>query len=454
MPDNGSLFHFPWYSFLAFIAYLSSMNSVFPPVDWCLNTNVYEVNLRQYTSEGTLDAFRLHLPRLADMGVGVLWFMPLTPISKKSRKGSMGSYYACSSYTTINPEYGTMEMFRGLVLEAQRLGMKVIIDWVANHTGCDHHWTIEHPEYYKKDENGDFFDAHGWDDVIDLDYTNPHLRKAMIQCMRNWLVESGIDGFRCDMAMLTPVDFWMEARQALEQDRQLFWLAELDPLDNPDYMQVFDAAYTWRWMNAASAFRNEGSKQIHHLCYVLSQYSDVLPSTACPAWFTSNHDENSWNGTEYEKYGEMAIPLAVFSATYKGIPLMYSGQEIPNWKRLQFFDQDPLDWTNSPALHVFYRSILHLRKNHAAFTTVAAAANLVKLGNSVDHHVISFKRHHDDSTAIVLINFSAFPLHNIEVDLDGATGTFVEHFTSLAHECSSNSHCFHLQPWSYQIWLQ
>jgi glycosidase len=454
LPDNGSLFHFPWYSFLAFIAYLSSMNSVFPPVDWCLNTNVYEVNLRQYTSEGTLDAFRLHLPRLADMGVGVLWFMPLTPISKKSRKGSMGSYYACSSYTTINPEYGTMEMFRGLVLEAQRLGMKVIIDWVANHTGCDHHWTIEHPEYYKKDENGDFFDAHGWDDVIDLDYTNPHLRKAMIQCMRNWLVESGIDGFRCDMAMLTPVDFWMEARQALAQDRQLFWLAELDPLDNPDYMQVFDAAYTWRWMNAASAFRNEGSKQIHHLCYVLSQYSDVLPPTACPAWFTSNHDENSWNGTEYEKYGEMAIPLAVFSATYKGIPLMYSGQEIPNRKRLQFFDQDPLDWTKSPALHPFYRSILHLRKNHAAFTTVAAATNLVQLGNSVDHHVISFKRQHDDSTAIVLINFSAFPLHNIEVDLDGATGTFVEHFTSLAHECSSHSHCFHLQPWSYQIWLQ
>jgi glycosidase len=186
----------------------------------------------------------------------------------------------------------------------------------------------------------------------------------------------------------------------------------------------------------------------------LSQYSDVLPSTACPAWFTSNHDENSWNGTEYEKYGEMAIPLAVFSATYKGIPLMYSGQEIPNRKRLQFFDQDPLDWTNSPALHPFYRSILHLRKNHAAFTTVAAAANLVKLGNSVDHHVISFKRHHDDSTAIVLINFSAYPLHNIEVDLDGATGTFVYHFTSLAHECTSHSHCFHLQPWSYQIWLQ
>lgn len=454
MSDIGSLFGFSVASILIFIAYLSWMKSAFTPVSWCLNTNVYEVNLRQYTSEGNLAAFRLHLPRLADMGVGVLWFMPLTPISDKNRKGSMGSYYACSSYTEVNPGYGTMEEFRELVQEAQGLGMKVIIDWVANHTGCDHHWTKEHPEFYKKDQNGEFFDAHGWDDVVDLDYENPYLRQAMIQSMRHWLVESGIDGFRCDMAMLTPVDFWMEARKALDQYRKLFWLAELDPLDNPDYMQVFDAAYTWRWMNAAKAFRNEGSRQIHHLRYVLGQYSDLLPSTACPAWFTSNHDENSWNGTEYEKYGEMAIPLAVFSATYKGISLIYSGQEIPNKRRLQFFDRDPIDWTKSPALHAFYRSILHLRKNHAAFTTAADAANLVHLQNSVDHHVLSFKRQHDDSTAIVIINFSEYPLHNIEVGLDCATGTFVEHFTSLAHECNGQSHYFHLQPWSYQIWLQ
>lgn len=454
MSDNGSLFCFPWSSILAFIAYLSSMNSVFPPVHWSLNTNVYEVNLRQYTSEGTLEAFRLHLPRLADMGIGVLWFMPLTPISKKNRKGKLGSYYACSSYTAINPEYGTMKEFRELVQEAQGLGMKVIIDWVANHTGCDHHWTIEHPDYYKKDHNGHFYDAHGWDDVIDLDYSNPHMRQAMIQSMRQWIVETGIDGFRCDMAMLTPVDFWMESRKALDKDKQLFWLAELDPLDSPDYMQVFDGAYTWRWMNAATTFRNEGSRQIHHLRFVLGQYKDLLPPTACPAWFTSNHDENSWNGTEYEKYGEMAIPLAVFSVTYKGIPLMYSGQEIPNRKRLQFFEHDPLDWTKFPALHAFYRSILHLRKNHAAFTTASAAENLVHLRNSVDYHVFSFKRQHDDSTAIVLINFSEYPLHNIAVDLDGASGIFVEHFTSLAHEWNGNNHYFHLQPWSYQIWLQ
>lgn len=430
------------------------MNSPYQPVAWSLNTNVYEVNLRQYTAEGTLEAFRFHLPRLADMGVGVLWFMPLTPISKKNRKGSLGSYYACSSYTSVNPEYGSMKEFQELVQEAQGLGMKVIIDWVANHTGCDHHWTVEHPEYYKKNHHGEFFDAHGWDDVIDLDYANPNLRNAMIQNMHHWLIESGIDGFRCDMAMLTPVDFWMEARQALDQGRRLFWLAELDPLDNPDYMQVFDAAYTWRWMNAATAFRQEGSRQIHHLRYVLGQYSDLLPPTACPAWFTSNHDENSWNGTEYEKYGEMAIPLAVFSATYKGVPLLYSGQEIPNRNRLQFFDRDPLDWQNSPALHAFYRSILLLRKKHAAFTTAPYRTNLVHLRNSVDHHVLSFKRQHDDAVAVVLINFSEYPLHNIEVDLEGLTGTLSEHFTSLAHECIGHSQYFHLQPWSYQIWLQ
>ncbi len=430
------------------------MNASFPPVPWCLNTNVYEVNLRQYTDEGTLGAFRLHLPRLADMGVGVLWFMPLTPISKKNRKGSLGSYYACSSYRRFSQEFGTMHEFRELVQEAHGLGMKVIIDWVANHTGCDHEWTESHPDYFKKNEKGEFYDANGWDDVIDLDYSNPAMRVEMIESMRYWMNETNIDGFRCDMAMLTPLDFWMQARSLLEADRKMFWLAELDPLDHPDYMKVFDAAYTWRWMNAAKQFRDEGSRQIHHLRFVLDQYANVLPASACPAWFTSNHDENSWNGTEQEKYGEMAIPLAVFSSTYKGVSLMYSGQEIPNLKRLQFFEHDPLDWTKAPALHGFYRSLNRLRATHAAFTAVPEMQHCLQLRNGVDHHVLSFKRQHDDSKVIVLINFSPFPLHNIEVDTNGCEGLFVEHFTDLAEVFEGQNHFFHLQPWGYQIWLQ
>ena len=178
------------------------------------------------------------------------------------------------------------------------------------------------------------------------------------------------------MAMLTPVDFWLEARKALRQTKNLFWLAELDPLDNPDYMNVFDSAYTWRWMNAAKQTKDEGAQQIHHLKYVLSQYLNELPHTACPAWFTSNHDENSWNGTEYEKYGEMAIPLAVFSATWKGIPLIYSGQELPNQKRLQFFDKEIIEWNGDPSLHDFYKQILNLRKVVPAFKSIKSGIAL------------------------------------------------------------------------------
>ncbi|MFM1794836.1 MAG: hypothetical protein RL642_1221, partial [Bacteroidota bacterium] len=220
------------------------MESLFRPVEWALDCNIYEVNLRQYTPEGSFQAFRQHLLRLKDMGVSVLWFMPLTPISVKQRKGSLGSYYACSSYTSINPEFGTKEEFRELVDYAHQMGFKVIVDWVANHTGCDHEWTNLHPDYYKKNEHGEFYDQHGWDDVIDLDYSNPSLRAAMIASMEFWINEFNIDGFRCDMAMLTPVDFWIEARKALQSNRELFWLAELDFLDSPDYTQVFDAAYT------------------------------------------------------------------------------------------------------------------------------------------------------------------------------------------------------------------
>ncbi|MEY4629836.1 MAG: hypothetical protein RLZZ595_2162 [Bacteroidota bacterium] len=430
------------------------MNTDFVPVNWILNSNVYEVNLRQYTEEGTINAFRNHLPRLKDMGIGVLWFMPITPISNKNRKGTLGSYYACSSYTEINPEYGTKVDFRDLVDEAHALGFKVIIDWVANHTGCDHEWTKTHPEYYKRNENGEFFDQHGWDDVIDLDYANPALRLSMIEAMQYWINDFQLDGFRCDMAMLTPVDFWLQAREALQKNKHLFWLAELDPLDNPDYMKVFDAAYTWRWMNAAKQCKDEGAQHIHHLKYVLSQYKDTLPATACPAWFTSNHDENSWNGTEYEKYGEMALPLAVFSATWKGLPLIYSGQELPNQKRLQFFDKDTIPWNTKPHLHDFYKSILELRKGNEVFTTTSSEDNCVIIGNSVDHHVLSFVRQVGDSVAFVIINFSQYQLDHVEVATANKVGTYTEYFTNKTKDIDGSYFYVQLPPWSYQIWLK
>jgi alpha-amylase len=423
-------------------------------VSWACRTNIYEVNLRQYTPEGTINAFRSHLTRLYDMGVEVLWFMPLTPISVKNRKGTLGSYYACSSYTSINPEYGTREDFRLLVVEAHELGMKVIIDWVANHTGCDHEWTTSNPEFYKVNDQGEFYDAHGWDDVIDLDYSNHDMRTTMLSAMYKWIVDFDIDGFRCDMAMLTPDDFWHQARTQLDRCKPLFWFAELDPLEHPSYMTVFDTAYTWRWMHATQEFRSNDSHHIHLLREVLNVYHHAPFSDSCLAWFTSNHDENSWNGTEYEKYEEMAIPLAVFSATWKGIPLLYSGQELPNHKRLSFFEKDTIEWTTAPSLHEFYRSLFELRRKHEAFVCSADSDNCQPVHNSVDHHVLSFIRSFGEDQVLVIINFSVYALSAVQVDHKMIRGSLTEWFSSGTKNFDDHPQYFDLPAWGFQVWVK
>ena len=309
---------------------------------WVNHTNVYEVNLRQYTEEGTFIAFAKHLERLKDMGIETLWFMPITPISEEKKKGTLGSYYACSDYTSVNPEFGTIEDFIALVKEAHQMGFKVIIDWVANHTGWDHSWTLSHPEYYKIDPiTGTFQAASGMDDIIELDFTNPSLRTAMIEAMLFWVRSCDIDGFRCDLAFWVTLDFWIEARTAIEKEKTLFWLAETEPIDHPDYFRAFDACYTWKWMHNTEEFY-KGELGLDILKQVLNQYEEVCGNDNFPLWFTTNHDENSWNGTEYEKYGPMAITLAVFSCTWSGLPLVYSGQELPVKKRLKFFDKDTI----------------------------------------------------------------------------------------------------------------
>ena len=184
---------------------LISMSALFKQLEWANSANIYEVNTRQYTPEGTFNAFAKHLPRLQDMGVEILWFMPVTPISLEGRQGSLGSYYAVADYTGINPEYGTLEDFVNLINDAHQRGMRVIIDWVANHTGLDNAWTKKYPDWYKRDAEGNFMEANGWVDVIDLNYENADMRKAMIAAMKYWISEADIDGFRCDMAHLVPL---------------------------------------------------------------------------------------------------------------------------------------------------------------------------------------------------------------------------------------------------------
>jgi alpha-amylase len=351
-------------------------------MNWFDSTNIYEVNVRQYTKEGTFASFSTHLDRLKSMGVKTLWFMPITPISEKNKKGTLGSYYACSDYTAINPEFGNLNDFKALVEKAHSLGMKVIIDWVANHTGWDHIWTKQHPEWYKRDANGEFNKASGMDDIIELDFSNKAMRKEMIRCMEYWVNECDIDGYRCDLAFWVRVDFWEEAIPIVNKTKALFWLAEYDPIEYPEYMSVFNAAYTWKWMHQSEDFA-KNRLDWNVLKPLLDQYESV---PGIKAWFTSNHDENSWNGTEYEKYGEMALPLAVFSCTWKGLPLLYSGQELPNLKRLLFFDKDVIEWNDELKLHHFYKLLLELHSTHPALNS---RSSVKQLSISNDYRIIA-----------------------------------------------------------------
>jgi len=377
----------------------------FAIVDWAHSTNIYEVNLRQYTEEGTFNAFRKHLPRLKKMGVETLWFMPLTPVSQKNRKGTLGSYYACSDYVSINPEFGTMDDCKSLFREAQSMGFKIIIDWVANHTGWDHQWTKDHPEYYIIDPGTkDFRMASGMEDIIELNYENRDLRTAMIDAMEYWVVETGIDGFRCDLASWVTLEFWEEARKELEKVKELFWFGEFDELENPEYGEVFDASYSWKWMHLTEDFYKK-QLPLSELIGLLKRYDDLGDHTM-RCWFTSNHDENSWNGSEFEKYGEMTTALAVFSFAWNGIPLLYSGQELPNKKRLNFFDKDEIEWTKEPALASFYADLLKLRSAHPALRAGDPSILTYILRTTAPAEVFAWSRKGKADEVRVILNLS------------------------------------------------
>lgn len=420
------------------------MSRLFNPVAWSHHTNIYEVNIRQYTPEGTFKAFAKHLPRLHKMGVETLWFMPVTPISVEQRLGTLGSYYACSDYTSINPEFGTLEDFRELVRQAHASGFKIIIDWVANHTGWDHVWTKTNPSYYKKNAEGKFYDTNNWHDVIDLNYYDGAMRMAMIEAMKFWVDDCNIDGFRCDMAHLVPLDFWRQARLSLDSRRPLFWLAETEDYH---YLDVFDCCYAWQWMHDTVKFCR-GEIDVLRLKEVLFRYQREFPSETTQLFFTTNHDENSWNGTEYEKYGDAAKVLAVFSCTWKGIPLIYSGQELPNQKRLKFFDKDVIDWKSKPELHEFYKVLLKLRAHHPAIRS-GNCDQPVFIPTHADQYVFAFMRRHAKKEILVLLNLS--PNQGFFQLPDGyVQGIFTNIFTGAKLEIIPQ-HSFELKAWDYLI---
>jgi glycosidase len=419
------------------------MNASFKTIDWAAEAVIYEVNIRQYTLEGTFNAFAKHLPRLKEMGVSLIWLMPITPISQVGKKGSLGSYYACSSYTKINPEFGNENDFKSLVDQVHALGMKIIIDWVANHTGKQHEWMGPHPEWFSQDVQGAFTERNGWDDVVDLNFNNQAMRAALIGAMQYWVKTFNIDGFRCDMAHLVPLDFWIAARKSFHEIKELFWLAECEVVD---YHEVFDTTYAWHWMHVSEKMMR-GEAGMHDIYNVLHQYAQY-PTGALKLFYTSNHDENSWNGTEYEKYGKSAKAWAVFAFTWKGMPLIYSGQEWPLQKRLAFFDKDLIESVNGDmGLHDFYKTLTHLRKAHPVI--IKGDTFNLPVGHA---GAMAYLRMDENDIVLVVLNFSN-DIVKLHCNHERLQGKFTQIFSGMTYTFN-HTVPFELLPGDYLVYVK
>ena len=401
---------------------LTDVDTTFTKVkhaQWSRNAVIYEVNLRQYTPESSVTAFAEHLPRLKDLGVDILWFMPVNPISQKDKKGTLGSYYAVQDYKAFNPEFGTIENFKDVVKQSHEMGFKVIIDWVANHSGRDNIWVTEHPEYYKTDSLGNMQGIYDWTDVYVLNYENPDLRKAMIDAMKFWITEVGVDGFRCDVAAEVPTDFWNDARQELQKEQpELFMLAEATA---PDLQEMaFDMGYNWPMKDLFSAIAanagqynfvdKEGNKRQFPEAHaddinilITEQYVQFPKDTYLMNMIT-NHDLNSWEGTEFERLGALTDAFAVLSYTLPGMPLLYTGQETGLNRALEFFEKDtPPEWEPRNEFFTFYQKLNNLKHTQKALSAGIEGGDFVSYATS-SRDLYVFSREKDDSKVLVFVN--------------------------------------------------
>jgi len=378
-------------------------NTYKPISDGVLETaTIYEVNIRQYSPAGTFNAFTKDIPKLKKLGVDILWIMPIYPISIKDRKGTLGSYYAIQNYTKVNPNFGTLADVKNLVNTAHKNGLYVIFDWVANHSGRDNVWLKEHPDFYVRDKKGSPVAPFNWTDVAKLDYTNPAMRKAMIQAMEYWLKTADIDGYRCDVASEVPTDFWENAIAQLKKIKPVFMLAEAE---KPELLyNAFDMQYGWE---AYHIFNNiaQGKATVKAWDDYITKMDTVLQKDDIDMLFTSNHDENSWNGTVKERLGNAAQVIAALTFAAKGMPLIYDGQEYGLNHRLKFFEKDSIPHTKGK-MYDLYTKLNSLKANYKALNGGKKAGSYTRLKTSNDNAILAFKRVKNDDSIIFIANLT------------------------------------------------
>ena len=379
--------------------------------DWTYKSVMYEVNIRQFSPEGTFAGVEAQLPRLKELGVDILWLMPMYEIGTEGRKGTLGSYYAISDYKKVNPEFGTMEDFEHLVAEAHKLGFKVILDWVANQTAPDNVWMTEKPaDFYERDSLGNAIYEYDWTDTRSLNYENEDVWWAQDDAMRFWLAK-GVDGFRCDAAGEVPAEFWKGILPKMNKDYpDIYLLAEAERDNLADATETFDANYAWELHHLLNSLA-QGRKTVADLQDYVTRDAARFPKEAFRLTFTSNHDENSWSGTEFEREGAAANACAVLCFTLpQSQPLIYTGQEIGLSRRLEFFEKDPItDWSANEYT-AFWKKLVDLKHNNPALAAGEKGGDIVwwELPEGLDG-IVAFHREVKGNKVIVVANFGTAP---------------------------------------------
>lgn len=429
--------------------------------EWIENAVIYEANLRQGTPERNLKGLQKRLPALKDLGVDIVWLMPIHPISEKNRKGTLGSYYAVKDYKAVNPEFGTMEDLKEFVRTAHTLGMKVILDEVCNHTGCDNAWVTEHPEYYAKDKKGNMFGPFDWTDTYKLDYSNPATVAAMSDALKFWVQEADIDGYRCDVASEVPAAFWEKVIPELQAIKPVFMLAESS---TPEMLYSFNADYAWpmkdlfndiaatQGVNEYAKAHNQNRAEAHaaDIPALISKQHKEYPAGSIHMNMVTNHDLNSWEGTEFERYGEGLGCFIVLSYTLPGMPMLYTGQEVGFNHAFEFFETDPVQPEyNANQFTSFYEMLNALKHNHSALNA-SGQMDSMTVWNTTSPDLLVFTRKDAQGDEVtVFCNLSADETNVTFTDLAPSADGMINYFTGAPAEMPS-----HLGPWKFLVWVK
>ena len=418
---------------------------------WSKNATIYEVNIRQHAPEGTFAAFEKDLPRIKELGVKILWLMPISPIGKINRKGTLGSYYSIADYKGVNPEFGTPEELKSLVDKAHDLDLKIILDWVANHSAWDNPWMVNHKDWYTSDSTGNPGPPGGtdWSDVVDLNYDNNEMRLEMISSMKFWLTEFDVDGFRCDVASWVPTSFWEQARVELDKTKPVFMLAEAeDPELNKN---AFHMSYGWEFMHIINEIAKD-EKTLADLDEYMVKEDTNHAANDYRMYFITNHDENSWNGTLYERYQKAYKAYGVVAFTIDGMPLLYSGQESGYSKKLEFFEKDTVEWNNY-ADQEFYSKLIKLNTENEALWNAEFGGNFKPISNSESDKIYSFIRTKNNSNVFVVANLKGADSVSVTFESQDFIGEYTELFSNKKYTISNNFKLA-VEPFGYYVFYK